>query len=299
MNKNDLDSFTRVDEKHPLDLYIGTDGLSRRTLFLISSTQPQHMISSLVISAVVGKRKDSKWGISFILLDNKYSDIFNCFCNDIIESSRLLEDKNSGADFIVNRYNKWQTMLSKSRGELLSQSTIKGLIGELLFLKKFLIPKYGQEVAVKAWIGPERADQDFICDNTWYEIKATESGSDSINITSVEQLDTPKNGELVVVYLDKTSSADESKITLNRIYEEVYNLLENDDLKNKLSGILLGFGYFTRPEYDDPAFKLTKINRYMVDGTFPSMRRKSIPEAVINSEYQMSLSSIDNYLIKN
>ncbi len=288
-----------MDEKHPLDLYLGKDSLSRRTLFLISSTQPQHMISSLVISAVAGKRKDSKWGISFILLDNKYSDIFSCFCNDIIESSRSLEDKNNGADFITSRYNKWQTMLSKSRGELLSQSAIKGLIGELLFLKNFLIPKYGQEVAVNSWIGPDRADQDFICNNTWYEVKATESGSDSINITSVEQLDTPKDGELVVVYLDKTSLADESKITLNRIYEEVYNLLKNDDLKNKLSGILLGFGYFPRPEYDDPAFKLTKISRYLVNRTFPSMRRQSIPEAVINSKYQMSLSSIDNYLIKN
>lgn len=299
MDNNSFDLFTRVDEKHPLDLYIGVDGLSRHTLFLISSTQPQHMTSSLVINAVVGRRKDSRWGISFILLDNKFIDIFNCFCNDIVESSRLIEDKKTGADFIVSRYNKWQTMLSKSRGELLSQSTVKGLVGELLFLKNYLIPKYGQKIALNAWIGPNKADQDFICNNTWYEVKATESGYDNIKITSVEQLDTPNNGELVVAYLDKTSSVDESKITLNTIYEEVYNLLENDELKNKLSEILLGFGYFPRPEYDDPAFKLTGISRYLVDKTFPSLRRQDIPEAVINSEYQLSLSSIGNHLIKN
>lgn len=300
MNSNeDNNSFKRVDESHPLDIYIGIDNLSRQTFFLISEKEPTSMTSSQIISASVGKRKDAKWGISFTLLDNKYSDIFGCFCNDIIESSRLIRNKNSGADFIVNRYIKWQLMLSRSKGGLLTHSVIKGLIGEIHFLKEYLIPKYGQEIAVNSWIGPDKADQDFVCNNTWYEVKSTDSGSEGINITSVEQLDMQINGELVIVYLDKTSSADNFKITLNKIYKEVHDLLKDVNLKNKLSTILLNLGYFPRPEYDEPAFKLTKVNRFLVDSNFPSIRRKNIPQAIINSKYLLSISAINNHLIKD
>lgn len=296
MFNNDNNSFKRVDESHPLDLYIGTDNLSRKTLFLISNVEPSAVTSSQIISVIIGQRKDNKWGISFTLLDNKFEDIFNCFCADIIESSRLITGKDKGTEFIRDRFTKWQLMLSKSRGELLSSSVVKGLIGEMLFLQKYLIPMYGQDAAIKSWIGPDKADQDFVCGNIWYEVKATESGSESVSITSVEQLDMSKSGELVIVYLDKTSSTDVSKITLNGIFHELYNLLENDELKTKLSGILLNLGYFPRPEYDEPAYKLSKIEKYKVDEKFPSVRRADLPDSVINLKYQLSISSIHAYL---
>lgn len=296
MYNKDLNSFKRVDETHPLDLYIGMDNLSRQTLFLISDTEPNNASSSQIIDVSVGKRKDNRWGISFSLLDNKYDDIFTCFCNDIIESSRSIEDKNKGTGFVVNRYNKWQLMLSKTRGDLLSQSAIKGLIGELLFLKEYLIPLYGHYIAVNSWIGPDKADQDFVCENIWYEVKATDSGSESVNVSSIEQLDMLIDGELVIVYLDKTSNIDESSITLNSAYREVHDSLKNENLENKFSEILLNLGYFPRPEYDEPSFKLSKISRYLVDGKFPSMRRQNVPDAIINSKYQLSISFISNYL---
>lgn len=296
MFNNDTNSFKRVDENHSLDLYIGTDNLSRKTLFLVSNVEPDIITSSQIINVIIGQRKDNKWGISFTLLEDKFEDIFNCFCTDIIESSRLITDKDKGTEFIRDRFIKWQLMLSKTRGELLSQSVIKGLIGEILFLEKYLIPAYGQETAVKSWIGPDKADQDFVCGNTWYEVKTTESGSESVSITSVEQLDMAKSGELIIIYLDKTSSTDVSKITLNGIFHELYNLLENDELKTKLSGILLNLGYFPRPEYEEPAFKLSKIDKYKVDEKFPSVRRAELPDSVINLKYQLSISSIHDYL---
>ena len=289
-------SFHRVDEAHPLDLYIGLDATSRHTLFLISDSEPEAMLSSQIINVSVGLRKDKRWAISFALVDDHFEDIFVHFCNDIIESSRSLKDKLSGAEFVSNRYAKWQSMLAKSNGDLLSASIVKGLVGELSFLKDFLIPLYGQSVAVKSWIGPEKADQDFVCGDTWYEVKATVSGAESVKISSVEQLDMPLVGELAIVYLDKTSNSDSTKITLNSIYTEVYDSLESEELKNKLSGILLNLGYYVRPEYNEPSYKLSRIARYSVDSNFPCIRRNEIPKAIVNSQYVLSLSSISVYL---
>lgn len=291
-----IDSFQRVDNQHILDLYIGIDSMSRFTLFLISETEPNHMFSSQIINVQVGKRRDNQWGISFSLINNKFEDIFCHFCSDIIESSRIISDRNKGSEFICSRYIKWQNMLSKYKSGMLSPSEIKGLIGELYFLKEYLFPQYGQELAVNSWIGPDKADQDFVCENTWYEVKSTVSGAESLRIASIEQLDMPLEGELVVVYLDKTSYSDDLKITLNGIYQEVYNLMETEYLKQKLGDILLNLGYYKRFEYDEYIFKFSKLDRYKVDKTFPCIRKNMLPHAVINAKYDLSISFISNFL---
>lgn len=293
-----IDSFQRVDNTHILDLYIGIDNMSRYTLFLISENEPRQMFSSQIINVQIGQRNDKQWGISFSLINNRFEDIFCHFCSDIIESSRLLKSKKKGAEYIVSRYLRWQDMLSKYKGGLLSQSEIKGLIGELYFLKEYLIPLYGEEVAVNSWIGPEKADQDFVCENTWYEVKSTVSGAESIRISSIEQLDKQNDGRLVIAYLDKTSYADESKITLNSICNEVYDTLSTDLLKQKLSDILLNLGYYCRPEYDEFLYKFTKLDKYVVNKDFPCMRREPTSHAVINAKYELSVSFISNFLEK-
>ena len=291
-----IDSFRRIDDTHVLDLYLGRDSMSCYTLFLISESEPPQMFSARTISVQVGQRQDKRWGVSFSLLNNKYEDVFCHFCDDIIESSRRQRDKAKGAEFVCSRYVKWQQMLKKNSDGLLSQAEIKGLIGELLFLKYHMIPRYGEDVAVNSWIGPEKADQDFICENTWYEVKATVSGAESVKISSVEQLDVPVDGELVVVYLDKTSYSDEIKITLNSMYQDVMDMLSTELLQQKLCDILLNLGYFKRTEYDEYLFKFTKMVRYSVTPLFPALRRIDIPPSVVNAKYELSVAFISNYM---
>lgn len=292
------DCFNRVDDNHILDLYIGLDNMYRYTLFLVSETKPEKIFSSQLINVQVGIRRDNKWGISFSLVDNQSEDIFFHFCLDIIESSRSLSSKYIGAKYVCNRYKKWQSMLTKYNDGMLSFSEIKGLIGELLFLKNFMIPEYGQEVAVNSWVGPENADQDFICNKTWYEIKSTVSGSESVRISSIEQLDMIDEGELIIVYLDKTSNSDDFKITINSIIKEICDSLKSEQLKRKLNDILLNHGYYYRNEYDEYLFKLGKFDRYKVDKHFPCIRKSMLPFSVINLRYELSISFISKYLLE-
>ena len=108
-------------------------------------------------------------------------------------------------------------MLAKYRGNMLSEDEIKGLIGEILFLKDFLLSQYGEVSSVNAWIGPEMADQDSVFSDVWYEVKATTSGANSIKVSSIEQLDVALDGELIIVFLDKTSKAKMIKMAGNSI----------------------------------------------------------------------------------
>ena len=290
-----FDLYKRVDENHVLDLYIGINEVGKKTLFLLAGNEPSAVASSQMIIVEVGLRKDEKWGLSFILANDKYEDIYLHFCADIIESSRSLHYKHQGAEFVCARYQKWREMLAAAKNRTLSASEIKGLIGEIFFLKNYLIPLYGEEKAVYSWIGPEAADQDFVLLDKWYEVKTTVSGAETVNISSVEQLDSSGIGELVVIYMDKTSLSDEKKITLNDIYESTLDDIKEERIKYKFKTILLNHGYYPKPEYDSFHYRYNGIRRFLVDSTFPSIKRKNLPNSIAEVKYTLTLSTIINY----
>lgn len=291
-----IDSFRRVDENHPLDIYLGKDSSARTSMLLISKASPIQIYSSHLIGVSIGKRADGACALSFSLLDDQYQDMFFHFCDDIVTSTRDIKDKAQGTEFICLRYIKWQEMLKKNSSGLLSFSEIKGLVGELVFLKEVLFDKYGKNVALQSWIGPDKADQDFVCPDSWYEVKATVSGAETVKISSIEQLDTDNEGELVIVYLDKTSYANPNRITLNGIVDEIDKYLENGEQRRLFGDILIRQGYVHRNEYDEYGFVCTIINRYSVTQSFPALRKRDIPTAIANSNYLLSLSAVQSYL---
>lgn len=292
-----IDSFQRVDPGHLLDLYCGYDQMRRYTLLLISSVEPKSLISSKVIDVTVGRRAtDGRWALSFSLVDNSFKDLFLQFCDDMIVASQALKDPANGAEFLCVRYIGWQEMLSASRGDLLSKSEIKGLIGEMIFLRDVLIPQYGREMSLQAWMGPKMADQDFVFPDTWYEVKATTSDAEQVRISSIEQLDCAVEGTLAVLSLDQTSAVDEQRVTANSLFWELMGDMGVDALKAAFSNLLLKMGFYPRPEYEEYVYRLNGIRQYRVDRDFPCLRRASVQAGVVNATWVLALSAIKSWL---
>lgn len=295
MNLKELDKYQRVSVEHPVAWYIGLDTSSRFSLFAITEKQPRDMNSTKLVSVFVGARKDGKHGITFSLLDKGNLDIFIHFCKDIIEYSLKAKNPDQVADVICVRYKQWQKAFSKTEGKLLSYEQIKGLIGELLFLKMKMIPQYGVEKAIESWSGIESTDQDFVCDDIWFEVKTTVSGSPVVKISSVEQLDVSSDGYLIVVVLDKTSEADSSRVTLNSIVDLVVESLPSQYDQEKLLDRLLTFGYYFDEAYDRIGFKCNGMRKYRVDSGFPCLRSSLVPSSVQGIKYDLSLSAIESF----
>ena len=292
-----VDSYQRVDDTHPLDLYIGVDDMSRWTMLLVCDDRPQNLISSRMIQVKLGRRNDGRWAVSLSLVKDEYKDMFVLFCGDIVESSRMIKNKEKGAKFVVTRYNEWKEMLANSRDGLLSPEAIKGLLGEMYFLDNELMEKYGPDKSALSWTGPRAAHQDFILDDTWYEVKTISSGKDEVKIASVEQLDCPNDGELVVVYADKTSRINANAINLNLVYKKLLSRMMDDDVKSEFCDMLLKYGYYPRPEYEDVdyIFEVKGIQHYLVTESFPCFRRKNIPMSITKADYVISLSAIKDF----
>lgn len=287
----------RVDDTHPLDIFVGynEDGFPRMAITDIGDMK--RIESSKAIDVKIYRKLSGKVYICFDLLNQSVYSLFLTFCSDIIFSTRNIKKQNI-VEFITRRWDMWRTMFKKPYSNLLTENEIKGLIGELIFLKFYMIPKYGEILAVESWMGPNMLHKDYEIYNTWYEIKSINSSSLTVKISSVEQLDSQEIGELVIVKMDKSNSQVEMCVTLNRLVDEIQNLIKDFDTKIKFTCKLGEIGYYLDEEYDSYNYKILDIDRYIVNNEFPKVIKDSLKDGIVRVSYEIALNSIGKYMIE-
>ena len=122
------------------------------------------------------------------------------------------------------------------------------------------------------------------------------SSRTEVSISSIEQLDCAKSGELVVIRADKTSVTNTNAVNLNVLYKALLAMLP-DDSKETFSTMLLRYGYYPRSEYEgeEYTFEIKAMARYVVSTDFPCIRRVNLPESITEAKYSLALAAIDSY----
>jgi hypothetical protein len=288
------ESYSRFDDSHSFDIYLGSDTKGRKSLAIILDAEREKISSSTTISIEYFKRSDGKVMLCFGLEDDSLTELFCKFCEDIIESTRDGKPED-GFSPIVERWNTWVRFFTKTAPPL-SESEIVGLIGEILFLQNEMIERYGIDQALEAFIGVDKAHKDFEIDNTWYEVKTIHNGAKSIKISSLEQLESNKAGSLEVVTLDQGTLGTKDSITLNSV---VTNFKEKLSRKQTLEfdDKMRRANYMFDERYDDFIFILVRIDQYTVKDGFPKIMRTNLPSGISKVSYEIDLSSIENYRI--
>jgi hypothetical protein len=292
--------FKRVDELHPLDLYLGREYTGERLLVLLTDIEPPVFPQGQSIKIVKSKRGDGKWSVVFKLLNEDLRKIFSQLCDDIIESSRGCFNTSSGGSFIFNRYQRWKKLLEKGFSDVMDESRLRGLVGELLFLDELII-RFGADVSINSWLGPFGEDQDFRFSDRWYEVKTIRPGANKVTISSVEQLDLASyNGELIVNYLDDTSSHEPGAFNPIELVQRIQNKISNSQLKDRFDSIIENFGLFLlEEEYAQYYFSFRKNLRFQVIEGFPLIRRENLNSGIVNLKYEISLSSLSPFEVKS
>lgn len=284
--------FLLADSEHPIEFHLGYDN-GQRCFIVMNSGKVDDIVSSKAITAknvITGNTKS----LLFLLRYESLEDIFSNLCWDLITYTK--QSDNPIKD-LIDRFNNWQKLLQKLPNGLMSANAQKGLIGELLYLE-YLIDQNGVKHAFESWVGPDGSDQDFLLDDSWTEVKTTTISSDSINISSLEQLDRDDFGRLVVYFMDKVDSPNKSTITLGDIFERVFAKLTDsqyiDSLICKTSKV--GFDIKNIEKYKTIHFKLVGSSCYAVRDEFPRLTKKiflmELFQLVIRLAYQ-ALTTIE------
>ena len=288
----ELGGFQRIDDNHPLDFYLGMDVSGDRVLLLIIQDEETVPVQSQAINVVCRKRHDGQWALMFRLVRSELGRVFSHLCEDLVESSRKLSDTTNPARFVLARFERWQRLLKHGHTGLLDESALRGLICELLYLRQISIPRYGLAPAIKGWLGPLDAAQDFYYPDGYFEVKSIRTGSSRVIISSADQLDdTVEPLDLVAVILDPADRESADAFCLPDIISNMRHLLEEDPVAlSTFEERLLAAGYIDSDEYKNLFFKAGKFRFFTVCDGFPRIMRSSLSSGINKVTYELDLT---------
>lgn len=290
-----LNSWKRVGETHPVNLYYGKDEQGRNAIefsgqFIIN----RKIHSSVLIEITHYNNSDGGKSIVFSLIDNKLLRPFCDFLNSIIEATSQYSLSNQDAYHAVCEVYFIMQKMFRSNTEILSEAEIKGLIGELLFLRDRLFVDLGETKALGAWSGTEKTRKDFAFEYEWYEIKTIDYGKDTVHISSIEQLDSPIEGALVIFQVERMAE-EYVGLTLNKLVSHILSLIPSVNDKDIFISKLQDAHYSFNSKYDEFVYELRAMDEYRVTSKFPRISRADIPPAITKASFDLTVAEILPY----
>jgi Putative PD-(D/E)XK family member, (DUF4420) len=277
-------SFRLVDESHPLDLYAGFDQNNRRLLMLVTQYPPDELPATGAVQVSLNRRNDGHFAVLFSLARTELNELFGRLCQDLIDATRA-SSQESGASAMLLRLGRWRRLLEPG-GSGLSDSELRGLFGELWFLRTVAMPVFGKTEAVDAWNGPFGAPQDFQLGSGLVEIKTILLGNHKITISSADQLDsgsTPLQLAVIAMHPSREISLPELISNIRGDLEDTPHAAAEFDLR------LAEAGYIDCPEYHNVRLSVDEIRYYPVADSFPRITTVQVPAGISKLTYDLDL----------
>ncbi len=285
--------FLKLPIEHPLEFQVGYCGSARKALIVMNVGKLNDIPCSNAIKAENKELANGTRSLELQLIQEEYEEEFLCLGWDIISCSK---NASNPLEALIERYLSWQKLLQYANKGILSFSRQKGLIGELLFLEECM-KTISPEVALSSWTGPDGSDQDFVFSDTWYEIKTVSLASETVKISSFEQLNQEIDGTLTVFVLEKTTPGND-RVALSYMVKKIQDVLaDNVRLLDLFNMKVFKYGYRKKDEseYEKNQFRYVERMDYLVDSTFPKLTKKNVLPEIVAGEYALSLSAIDKY----
>ena len=291
-----------VDEHHPLKLFWGVDAKNRysfaydATLGALPQKRTLPNLSGMEICVV---QHDTRGKLVLLLQNNADWEIFFALCSDLVRATASAKDENAASAIILRRLLRWQELLRKNRPQILSPEDIKGLMGELMFLRQPLAAVFGYDAAVIAWRGPEGAPQDFAVAETAIEVKCQAGSSHPVvRISSVDQL-CPQlpQGYLVVYTLARQTPDEPGTMSLNSLVAQIRSELASASAANRerFEDLLYMAGFVIREEYEEHRFSMVAVKCFHLADGFPRILTASLALGIESVSYSIRLEHCSKF----
>lgn len=302
---NGLDS-ARVDPKSKFDFFwaITKEGTYQ---FLIEHTHLEDWPAKKTTLSGINIqqfRTSKKFRIVLSLNEASDWDIFYILCDDLVHATENSQEEKAMLNIVYNRLLRWQKLFRKFGRKILSDAEQQGLIGELYFLKHYLLNTFSETEALSFWKGPHGEQQDFGLGSMSVEIKSKQGTSaPHIQINSIDQLESQlQDSFLFVVTLNTASHTSADAFCLNGIISEIKHSLSDPSDIDTFENLLAEAGYMELPEYSEKYYLISKEFVYTITDGFPRLRIQDLPSGIISVQYKIDIKecrpfeiSLDNF----
>lgn len=234
-----------------------------------------------------------------VLNDDYFSGLFNDLIISIFGNIALVENPNDYTKAFVQLFNKWSAFFQQQHNEQLDLEKIKGLFGELSFLKELIISNQSKiNNVLESWRGPYDEGRDFVLDNIDYEIKTIESGKAKIKVSSEYQLMNTIGKNLYLVVISVFSNPENGK-SLHKLINEIREkiILFQGDLTIFYSALRQkSISPNDLSKYDKFTFLPDSLVQYHCREGFPSITCDNIPNGVEKVKYVIRLHALTDFV---
>lgn len=285
--------FLKLGLENPLNLQIGYSQSANKSFIVMDTGIIKNIPSSFAVKVSNIQLMNMLWILEFQLVHLSFEEEFLRLCWDMIEYSSKEED---ALNALIHRYMTWQKLLQYENKSVMSFQRQKGLLGELIYLSTIIDDK-GAEEAVDSWTGPDGSDQDFIFTTDWAEVKSVSLASETVHISSLQQLQQEMDGKLIVYILESTM-AGENRICLVDVVNEIKTkLMNNARYLDRFDLKLYKYGYRKshENEYHNNSFRFIEKREYVVNDKFPKLVGGNVCSEIVSCKYELSLAGIEKY----
>lgn len=290
--------LTRMAPDSRFDIYAGVDASSFVLLAIGVHVRPPNISTeSSSLDYFRQQRKDGSWLMVLRLRQSGLESVFGRLCQDLIDAANGVPDEKALVSLFRERLNLWKKLFQHGGSGFLQTHEIKGLLAEMLVLESMLeAGKRDLHATVVGWTGPLGADQDFIYSDWAVEVKAIAPGAESVNISSLEQLDCSVPLHLVLAALRQATFGEACAIGLNGLAARIEGLIaSNPDALTVFKERLLEARYVEHEFYDSVLFEPVSVIKYRVDDSFPKLVNDMVPDGIVSASYALDINAIAEF----
>lgn len=236
------------------------------------------------------------------LLEEAGESAFRAMVDDILARVEPTESPKAAMREFFACLGRWHSFFRAHGFSGLSPQAQKGLYGELFFLREMLAPISSASLALRAWVGPSGANQDFEYAGHAFEVKTTSANPlVELRIANIRQLDDScvDSLHLVVIEVECHQNADH---TLPQAVEETKRLvLENaPQAAFELADKLIEYGYVDQhaDHYTGTGYSVRAVHAFEVAEGFPRLTEDDVPAGVGDVRYSVALSAIGDFELR-
>lgn len=288
----------RLSIESVLGVYYGMSKEGFLRISFMSSGIAPNIESTRLLRITQGPESEGVYWTCFDLLQNDAQKVFFTFCESLIEAIEGIREEKKALDVLKTRYITWKALFKRECSNRLTREELQGLYGELYFMNKYMIPKYGTNEAIRSWSGPDAKSKDYSINTEWYEIKTIGANSATVKISSLSQLTSEHEGHLTVIRVEAMSEEyDNEDASIGAVFMSVLSKICDESIEAIFLSKLGAYGFDISDESFMAKYEVKSMNLYMVNEEFPRLTEADInkPE-ICDLEYSLIVNSLLPYM---
>lgn len=289
-----------ADPFHPLEIFYGVDDSGRARAQVRSAEQPKEPIFSDIVSVVIAEVSGS-WRLTLTLMEPTFEEEFIGLVADVVKRTKDEDDQTQALTRMNDVFNHWRRLLTPNPPARLGLEALRGLVGELWFLRHRVAQEVTLLDALECWVGPFRAPQDFVFESTVpREVKSVGPTAPRIKISSAEQLDVEEM-ELVVIELPQVPVDTACALSMVTEIESLRSEMDAAGLlPSLLDARLRALGVDLGDDWYSQQWFLPKTKSvFVVTEMFPAIRASELPRGATRVNYELERSAIEEFKIQH